>query len=319
MDKIDSRTLPVDALNERRRRSVKMRLEGTSLKETAAQCEMSRTTVIAAVEAFEVGGWKAVDVDRGGRPMGSGRTLTAEQEREVQRLIRDCTPDQLKMVYAHSRRAKERWSGARRTPVRRDRTRATGAVQAEPMQTGSGWLGGSSGSAVWRLEAHALSHRAPMLPTCPRTSPPGPSRAPAGTASTSSGWRPAAARSAACQVGRDDVRNPSAGAAPGRASLGRMTSRGRLSPQHLQQVRRLLRHRGICTRGQAAADERWIAAQHLSLERCSIRGQRGQDSAQCCRQCFELGVSRSHGATLRCRPPRLNHCQPQLARLRLYR
>jgi len=53
MDKIDSRTLPVDALNERRRRSVKMRLEGTSLKETAAQCEMSRTTVTAAVKAFE--------------------------------------------------------------------------------------------------------------------------------------------------------------------------------------------------------------------------------------------------------------------------
>ncbi len=100
MDKIDSRTLPVEALNERRRRAVKMRLDGTSLKDTAAQCEMSRTTVIAAVKAFEAGGWKAVDVDRGGRPVGSGRTLSAEQEREVQRLIRDRTPDQLKMVYA---------------------------------------------------------------------------------------------------------------------------------------------------------------------------------------------------------------------------
>jgi transposase len=100
MDKVDSRTLPVDALNERRRRAVKMRLVGTSLKDTAAQCEMSRTTVIAALKAFQSGGWKAVDVDRGGRPVGSGRTLTAEQEREVQRLIRDRTPDQMKMVYA---------------------------------------------------------------------------------------------------------------------------------------------------------------------------------------------------------------------------
>jgi hypothetical protein len=36
MDKIDSRTLPVDALNERRRRAVKMRLDGASLKDTAA-------------------------------------------------------------------------------------------------------------------------------------------------------------------------------------------------------------------------------------------------------------------------------------------
>ena len=100
MDKIDSRTLPGDALNERRRRAVKMRLDGTSLKDTAALCEMSRTTVIAAVKAYQTGGWKTVDVDRGGRPVGSGRTLSAEQEREAQRLIRDRTPDQLKMVYA---------------------------------------------------------------------------------------------------------------------------------------------------------------------------------------------------------------------------
>ena len=102
MDKIDSRTLPVDAHNERRRRAVKMRLDGgASLKDSAAQCEMLRTTVIAAAKAYEAGGWKAVDVDRGGRPVGSGgRTLGAEQEREVQRLIRDRTPDQLKMIYA---------------------------------------------------------------------------------------------------------------------------------------------------------------------------------------------------------------------------
>jgi len=100
MDKIDSRTLSVEALNGRRRRAVKMRLQGVSLKETAAQCEMSRTTVIAALKAYETGGWKAVDIERPGRPSGTGRTLTAEQEREVQRLIRDRTPDQLKMVYA---------------------------------------------------------------------------------------------------------------------------------------------------------------------------------------------------------------------------
>src|SRR5574343_768030 len=100
MDKIDSRTLPVAALNERRRRAVKMRLDGVSLKDAAAQCEMSRTTVIAAVKAYRAGGWKAVDVERPGRPQATGRTLTAEQEREAQRLIRDRTPDQLKMIYA---------------------------------------------------------------------------------------------------------------------------------------------------------------------------------------------------------------------------
>ncbi len=34
MDKIDPRTLPVDTLKEHSRRAVKMRLEGTSLKDT---------------------------------------------------------------------------------------------------------------------------------------------------------------------------------------------------------------------------------------------------------------------------------------------
>jgi transposase len=100
MDKIDSRTLSVEALNERRRRAVKMRLEGVSLVKTAGQCAMSRTTVIAALKAYESGGWKAVDIARPGRPSGTGRTLTGEQEREVQRLICDRTPDQLKMDYA---------------------------------------------------------------------------------------------------------------------------------------------------------------------------------------------------------------------------
>jgi Winged helix-turn helix len=41
-----------------------------------------------------------MDVDCGGRPLGIGRTLGAEQAREVQQLIRDRTPNQLEMVYA---------------------------------------------------------------------------------------------------------------------------------------------------------------------------------------------------------------------------
>ena len=100
MDKIDSRTLPVAALNERRRRAVKLRLDGVPLKDVAVQCELSRTTVIAAVRAFESEGWKAVEVVRLGRREGTCRVLTADQEREVQRLIQDRMPDQLKRVYA---------------------------------------------------------------------------------------------------------------------------------------------------------------------------------------------------------------------------
>ncbi len=42
MDKIDARTLPEDARNERRRRAVKIRLDGANLKDTAAQCDMKQ-------------------------------------------------------------------------------------------------------------------------------------------------------------------------------------------------------------------------------------------------------------------------------------
>ncbi|MGF6971602.1 transposase [Paraburkholderia sp. JPY465] len=100
MEKIDSRTLPMAALNERRRRAVKMRIEGVALKEVALRCEMSPTTVIAACKAYEAGGWRAVDVGPRGRPSGTGRSLSADQERVVQKIIRDRTPDQLKMPYA---------------------------------------------------------------------------------------------------------------------------------------------------------------------------------------------------------------------------
>ena len=109
MEKNGCRTLPLDALNERRRRAVTAGLGGTSLKDTTAPCEMSRTTVIGAVTACPAGGSKTVDLHRGGRPVGGGRTLNAEQEREARRLIRARTPDQLNMVYASWPRQAVAW------------------------------------------------------------------------------------------------------------------------------------------------------------------------------------------------------------------
>jgi transposase len=100
MEKIDSRRLPESALNERRRRAVKMRRAGIPVREVARQCELSTHTVVEAHKAFRIGGWKAVSIHRHGRPVGSGRMLTVEQEKKIQRLIQDRTPDQLKLAYA---------------------------------------------------------------------------------------------------------------------------------------------------------------------------------------------------------------------------
>ena len=100
MDTTDGRKLAEAVLNERRRRAVKMRLGGATIAETAKLCEIGERTVWAATKAYESGGWAAVTVRHGHRPKGTGRALTPEQEREVQRLIRDHVPDQLKMSCA---------------------------------------------------------------------------------------------------------------------------------------------------------------------------------------------------------------------------
>jgi transposase len=100
MEKIDSRKLPEAALNERRRRAVKLRESGVSVREVARQCELSTHTVVGAHKAFREVGWKAVSIHRAGRPVGSGRMLSADQEKKIQQLIQDRTPDQLKLAYA---------------------------------------------------------------------------------------------------------------------------------------------------------------------------------------------------------------------------
>ncbi len=100
MEKIDSRKLSESALNERRRRAVKMREAGVPVREVARECELSTHTVVEAHKCFRKGGWSAVNIHRAGRPVGSGRMLTADQEKKIQQLIQDRTPDQLKLAYA---------------------------------------------------------------------------------------------------------------------------------------------------------------------------------------------------------------------------
>jgi len=100
MDKKDARYLPLAVLNERRRRAVKLRERGMTLREVAAQAELSVPTVMAAHRAYLAGGWAAVDVKPRGRKPGDGRQLTASQEAQIRRLICDKTPDQLKLGFA---------------------------------------------------------------------------------------------------------------------------------------------------------------------------------------------------------------------------
>lgn len=100
MNRTDSRSLSDDALIERRRQVVRCRLSGLGLKDSAAQCSMSRHAANRAWQLYKKKGWKALDARRTGRPRGSGQLLTDEQQRETQRLISDRMPDQLKLPFA---------------------------------------------------------------------------------------------------------------------------------------------------------------------------------------------------------------------------
>ncbi|HYD60425.1 MAG TPA: IS630 family transposase [Noviherbaspirillum sp.] len=101
MERSDSRLLPVAALNERRRRAVKLRLSGMKLKEVCALSELSKGVVIAAFQAYQRGGWDAVAVqEHRGPEKGTGCIFNEQQQRTIRGLIHAHTPDQLGLPYA---------------------------------------------------------------------------------------------------------------------------------------------------------------------------------------------------------------------------
>jgi len=101
MEKRDARSLHQDAQEELRRCAVR-RLKGGATKTAVARdLGVSRETVSRWWSRYESGdGWSALKKRKRGRPKGSQRKLTAEQEREVQQIIAEKTPDQLKLKYA---------------------------------------------------------------------------------------------------------------------------------------------------------------------------------------------------------------------------
>ena len=97
MDKRDARLLGQQAQEEVRRQAIKLLKKGMKQVEVAAQLEVSRQHVGYWWKRYRQGGWNALKMRRRGRAFGAKRKLSAEQEKEVQKLITDKTPDQLKM------------------------------------------------------------------------------------------------------------------------------------------------------------------------------------------------------------------------------
>jgi transposase len=100
MEPTNGKRLSTEVLNERRRQAVKLRLGGMKLAVVATTVGLSQGTIISAMKSYNAGSWPAVAVGARGRSTGDGRTLTAEQEKTIRKMICDRTPDQLKMPYA---------------------------------------------------------------------------------------------------------------------------------------------------------------------------------------------------------------------------
>lgn len=96
----DARRLSRDGLIERRRQAVRLYEQGWQIQRIAATVGAHRNTVGEWIQAWQDGGEAALTPKAGGRPRGSGMTLSPKEARQIQRIITDRCPDQLKLPFA---------------------------------------------------------------------------------------------------------------------------------------------------------------------------------------------------------------------------
>ena len=85
--------LSVLQINRLRLRAVQLRIAGSTLKVIRQDTGLSSPTIIAAYKAWQAGGWDAVPVRKRGRKEGEGRSLSAEQEKNIYRLLVSTPPE----------------------------------------------------------------------------------------------------------------------------------------------------------------------------------------------------------------------------------
>lgn len=100
MEREDARKLSPDAQHERRRQVVRAYKRGVNRRQIAREFGLSYSSVRMIVNRFKQDGMRGIESGRRGRPAGSCRTLTPEQEEQIQRMISDKRPEQLKLDFA---------------------------------------------------------------------------------------------------------------------------------------------------------------------------------------------------------------------------
>jgi len=100
MEKTDGRRLSLETLAYVRQQGIKLHKQGKTNIEIGNILGVHRNTVGEWVKSFKAAGPQGLKLKTPGRKLGSGRRLSAEQEREIQRMIQDKMPDQLKLPFA---------------------------------------------------------------------------------------------------------------------------------------------------------------------------------------------------------------------------
>ena len=101
----DSRTLQLDALNERRSQVVACLKKGMTQKAAAELCGMSQGTVVEINKLYKTGGLKAVLVVKNGRPKGTGRCKHPLKQVQLKQQTPNLWSDEKEQVFGSADRS----------------------------------------------------------------------------------------------------------------------------------------------------------------------------------------------------------------------
>jgi transposase len=100
MKKIDARKLSTDAQQQIRYQVIRLKEQGRTLYEISEITGVHRSTCSQWWTLYRGEGKKALKIKKRGRPSGSCRTLSQEQEKGLRKAIQDKCPDQMKLPFA---------------------------------------------------------------------------------------------------------------------------------------------------------------------------------------------------------------------------
>ncbi len=100
MKKNDARKLSTDAQQQIRYQVIRLKKQRRTHEEISKITGVHRSTCSQWWSLYRAQGRKALKIKKRGRPPGSCRTLSPEQEKELRKAIHDKCPDQMKLPFA---------------------------------------------------------------------------------------------------------------------------------------------------------------------------------------------------------------------------